>query len=233
MADQDLTKARLLEAAGEEFAEKGFVDARVRSICRRAGSAANPAAINYHFGGKEQLYIAAVLEAHRCQMKDRSEEPYNPSLPPDERLRAFIRQFLENVLTRTESSWQHALMTREILQPTEACEAVVRESIRPRFERLLEILGQFCPDAEPRRLYALAFSVIGQCLHYKIARPVSERLVGAETYASLDVEFLTDHVTNFTLAALGQGPPLARDGEPAVDSEPSPGGRRAGAAANP
>ena len=63
----DLTKARLLEAAGEEFAEKGFELARVRAICERAG--ANLAAINYHFGDKEQLYVEVLREAHRCGME--------------------------------------------------------------------------------------------------------------------------------------------------------------------
>lgn len=221
MPDPDLTKARLLEAAGEEFAEKGFAAARVRSICRRSG--ANPAAINYHFGGKEQLYVAAVVEAHHCQMRERSELAWDSVARPDVRLRAFIRQFLENVLTKTAASWHHALMLREMIQPTAACEALVRESIRPRFERLLEILRQVCPDAEPRRLHALAFSVIGQCLHYKLARPVSERLVGTENYAALDLEYLTDHVATFTLAALGQVPPFGRDGEPARAGEPAAG----------
>ncbi len=60
MEVQDTTKDRLLEAAGEEFAEKGFEMARVRTICERAG--ANIAAVNYHFGDKEQLYVQAVLE---------------------------------------------------------------------------------------------------------------------------------------------------------------------------
>ena len=66
---QDPTKARLLEAAGEEFAEKGFELARVRAICERAG--ANLAAVNYHFGDKEQLYVEALLEAHRCGLEPR------------------------------------------------------------------------------------------------------------------------------------------------------------------
>jgi AcrR family transcriptional regulator len=64
MPAMDATKLRLLEAAGEEFAEKGFEGAKVRSICSRAG--VNNAAVNYHFGDKEQLYVQAVLEAHRC-----------------------------------------------------------------------------------------------------------------------------------------------------------------------
>src|SRR5215472_2401527 len=91
---QDATKTRLLEAAGEEFAEKGFEAARVRSICRRAG--ANLAAVNYHFGDKEQLYVAAVLEAHRCGMELLHESLFR-GVPPAEQLRRFIHHFLSNV----------------------------------------------------------------------------------------------------------------------------------------
>lgn len=231
MAGPELTKARLLEAAGEEFAEVGLLQSRVRSICRRAGVPANPGAINYHFGGKEQLYIAAVLEAHHCQMRDREEAPFSADDPPADKLRAFIHRFLENVLTPTGSNWHHALMLREMLQPSEACEVVVREAIRPRFERLTGILREICPGAEPRRLHALAFSVIGQCLHYKMARAVSERLVGAEGYAALNLEYLTDHVTTFCLAALGLRPPFGTDGEPRTTSAHSLLPRETGAVA--
>jgi AcrR family transcriptional regulator len=207
MTVPDLTKTRLLEAAGHEFAEKGFEGARVRSICRRAG--ANLAAVNYHFGDKEQLYTQAVLEAHRCGTELLPEGAFREGAPA-EHLRRYIHHFLGNLLAmnRIDRGWHNTLLLREMLQPTAALEIVVRESIRPRFERLTGILRRVCPDADERRIHALAFSVIGQCLHYKMARAVSERLIGTEALDRLDLDYLTDHVTTFCLAALGLVPPL-------------------------
>ncbi len=201
---QDPTKARLLEAAGEEFAEKGFEGATVRSICDRAGT--NLAAVNYHFGDKEQLYEQAVLHAHRC----------GPGMPremaisgtPAEELRAFVAVFLENVVALRSPTWHQTLMLREMVNPTRASEALVREAIRPRFEVLSGIIRRLCPEADARRVQALAFSVVGQCLHYKLTRSISERLVGREAFERLDPEYLTDHVTRFTLAALGVAAPF-------------------------
>ncbi len=215
MEIQDPTKVRLLEAAGEEFAEKGFECARIRTICERAQ--ANVAAVNYHFGDKEQLYVQAVLEAHRCGFESEGgregEEPGGPA----EQLRSFIHHFLSRVLALHDpGDWRHRLMMREMLHPTPASDILIREAIRPRFERLARILRRFCPEAEERKLQALAFSVIGQCLHYKMARSITERLVGAEAMRALDLDFLTEHITSFCLAALGQVPPLNAAGESAM-----------------
>jgi AcrR family transcriptional regulator len=212
MMEHEATKTRLLEAAGQEFADKGFEAARIRRICELAE--ANVAAVNYHFGDKEQLYIAAVLEAHRCAAGLIPEEEF-AGREAAEQLRMFIHHFLGRVLAMNrDNTWHTTLMLREMLRPTSACEAVVRESIRPRFERLKGILRRICPAADERRLHVLVFSVIGQCLHYKMARAVSERLIGVDAFEALDLEYLTDHITRFTLAALGQSPPLDRAGQP-------------------
>lgn len=209
----DATKLKLLEAAGEEFAESGFEGAKIRSICSRAG--VNNAAVNYHFGDKEQLYVQAVLEAHRCGTELLPDDVFRQGTPADQ-LRRFIYHFLSNVLSLSrENSWHHALILREMLRPTSASETLVREAIRPRFDRLMGILRRVCPAAEERRLHALCFSVIGQCLHYRMAGAVSVRLVGVEAYERLDLDFLTEHITSFCLAALGLTPPLNEAGESA------------------
>lgn len=205
MTGQDPTKSRLLEAAGQEFAEKGYELARVRAICDRAG--ANLAAVNYHFGDKEQLYREVLLEAHRCG-PDPASSPALGALPPAEKLRAFITHFLEHVIALGDGdSWQTRLMMREIVDPTPALEFLVRESFRPRFELLKAIMREIRPEADDRRIDVLCFSVIGQCLHYKTARRVMERLIGDERFQALTASYLSDHIAEFTLAALGLGPP--------------------------
>jgi hypothetical protein len=132
---------------------------------------------------------------------------------PAEQLRRYIYHFLSNVVAIDKAGWHHALMLRELLQPTAALEILVRDAIRPRFERLQGVMRRICPDADERRLHALCFSVIGQCLHYKMARAVTERLIGTAAYEAMDLEFLTDHITSFCLAALGLIPPLNEAGE--------------------
>jgi hypothetical protein len=80
----------------------------------------------------------------------------------------------------------------------------------------MQALRELCPAADERRVHALAFSVVGQCLHYKVARPISTRLIGEEAYGRLDVEYLTEHIATVILAAVaafdGRGEALGAKG---------------------
>ncbi|NUR86043.1 MAG: TetR/AcrR family transcriptional regulator [Nonomuraea sp.] len=70
--DPERTKARILQAALEEFAAKGFAGARVSEIAARAGS--NKQLISYYFGGKEGLYraLSTRWESEESMFADRS-----------------------------------------------------------------------------------------------------------------------------------------------------------------
>src|SRR5437867_9871166 len=91
MTGKDTTKEHLLEVAGQVFAEKGYEEASVRDICTKAG--VNVAAVNYHFGGKEKLYVEAVKRACRRRLEENAPPPWGPDTPPAVRLRDFIRSF--------------------------------------------------------------------------------------------------------------------------------------------
>ena len=108
------TRERVLEAAADVFAEKGFRDATVREIVARAE--VNLAAVNYHFRDKERLY-AEVLE--REMRAVHAKHPIDDAgAPPEKRLRAFVAGFLHRVIDR--GSRVGRLMAREMIEPTAA-----------------------------------------------------------------------------------------------------------------
>lgn len=215
MDETDSTPLRILDAAGEEFAAKGFEDATVRDICQRAG--ANIAAVNYHFGDKQRLYVAAVKRAHAWRVEQAKMPFWPPGTLAEVRLQDFIRTFLRRMVIG-DATWHSRLMLREMLRPDSACVELVREYIRPEFDALLAILRELLRSAIPEsKLHLLAFSIVGQCLHYRVADPIVKNLVDSEEYASYTPEFLAEHVIEFSMSALRQ----IRDQLPRAQTEVS------------
>jgi AcrR family transcriptional regulator len=199
--DTDTTPQRIIEAAGEVFAEKGFEAATVREICKRGN--ANLAAINYHFGDKRRLYVEAVKRAHRSREMQFPMPDWAADTPPAQKLADFILTLLKRMTSPTKTQWEGDLMSREIARPSEACEELARESIRPHFKALGAILAELMPDADERKLHLTAFSIVGQCLHYKIAEPITRQLVSADEYDTYRPDLLAQHITSFTLRGIG------------------------------
>lgn len=197
------------------FAEWGFEGATVRTICRRAR--VNIAAVNYHFGDKERLYIETVKRAHLSRMEQFPIPSFPQDLPAAEKLRRFIRVLLTRMVLDECPAWHIQLMMRELLQPTAACMEMVRDFIRPNFDALLGILGEILPEDTPLdKRHLICFSIVGQCLHYRVARPVVRLLIAPEELATYDVDRLAEHIAEFTLAALGLREPLAGGHAPQV-----------------
>jgi TetR/AcrR family transcriptional regulator, regulator of cefoperazone and chloramphenicol sensitivity len=212
MPDHENTRNRILESAGELFAERGFDATNVRDITSSAGT--NLAAVNYHFGNKERLYVEAVRHAARsCDAS--APMPRWTDEEPEQRLRDFIRAFLERVLRSDKPAWHRLLIFREVAQPRPgACEEFVREFVRPTFDVLLGILRKMVPaSVQARELHLLGGSIVGQCLHYHHDRHIITLLVGEDEFNGYDLERLTDHLWRFSVAALrGLYPTLAKGG---------------------
>src|SRR4051812_33767112 len=137
--EQLITRQRLLEAAGEVFAEQGFRGATVRDICRRAD--ANVAAVKYHFGDKEKLYAEAVRFAHQCavgNIRDAGAELADDA-SPHERLRAFARGMLSGLLASGKPAWHGKIVARELAEPTAVLDQIAEQGVKPRLMILSKI----------------------------------------------------------------------------------------------
>jgi AcrR family transcriptional regulator len=204
-ADQQSdSRQRLLRVAEELFGLVGFRRATVREICERAR--VNNAMVNYYFGGKEGLY-RAVLE---FSLTESLRKPHAKATletqhaGPEERLRAFITEFLMYALANEPTRTRTArLIIREMAEPSEALRWVVDTLIRPvadDVETLVrEFLGTRASD-EDIRWYA--HSIIGQCLHYRSQRPALDHMYPDQKLGPEEARRLADHITRFSLGGL-------------------------------
>jgi len=196
----DVTQQRVLEAAEQVFAEKGFKAASIREISKKAR--ANVAAINYYFGDKERLYIEAVKYAHRACTEGEPFPEWAPGTPAVQKLRDFIRVMAARMLSPLSLA-STQLMMREMARPTAACVEVVNEYIQPMAYILGGILKELLPAASEQKIYLVAFSIVGQCLFYRNDRAIAAILVGEEEFERYDAQLVADHVASFTLRGLG------------------------------
>jgi len=194
------TRQRLLLAAGEVFAERGFRAATVRDIVERAG--ANVAAVNYHFRDKERLYDEVL--AWCC----RGAAEWLPALADDlapmpQRLRAFVGSFLDRCLGTQEPAWHWQLLAREMAEPTPALNTLVERVMRPTYERLVPIVqGLTEGRLTEQAAWLCAQSIIAQCVHQKHAQSIIQRLGEPLPLGDNRAEVLAEHIFRFSLAAI-------------------------------
>jgi AcrR family transcriptional regulator len=200
---EDETRQRLLAAAGEIFSCKGFEAATVREITRLAK--VNLAAIHYHFGSKERLYQAVLEYAHR---EANRRFPPDLGLPegetaPETRLYAYVRALFLRLFDKGRHVWLHRLMAREMAEPSSNLPGLIERCLAPANAVLRDIVAQILgPEASPVLIARCAQSVVGQCRHLALDRPVLASLYPDCDPETDDVEALAAHVTRFSLAAM-------------------------------
>lgn len=217
--DLQQTRQRLLDAAGEVFAERGFLGASIREISRRAH--ANVAAVNYHFGDKARLYRAVLKYAHACAHD--TMESLQATIPagatPEEKLDAFVRSALTRTLAAGRPAWHGKLVAREMIEPSPALDAFVAEDIYPRFIILRTIIAEILGvPLEHDSVRWQAASVIAQALFWHHNKPVVQRLYPDLKYSDEQIEFIARHVVEFSLTGLRGARTRIRADEGAVDA---------------
>jgi AcrR family transcriptional regulator len=86
----DLARTRLLDAALQSFARRGFHGTGTRDIAEAAGMSS--AAVYVHYRTKEQLLFELSLAGHQ-RVRRRMDEAAAGGTDPAERLRSVVREF--------------------------------------------------------------------------------------------------------------------------------------------
>lgn len=191
-------RERILLAAEQVFAERGFKGATTREVAEKAGIASS--LIFYYFKNKMALY-EAVFQSFFVQLEDLIRQ--NLSLDLD-RL-GQLRQFL---FTFTDYAKAHRNMMRILLREIIDNGHMVRKIAQVYFTPLYEISNEFLQQGKREGLFRevdplhYIHSFIGMNVFYFVAEPILRTVGPGDPYDSEEVEKRKIEVWNLIRSSL-------------------------------
>ena len=166
--DCEDTHDRILSTAQKLFADKGFDATSVRDITTEAGC--NVASVNYHFGGKDKLYLETfrsmltVLRDRRLEMMGElmARQP-SPSL--EEFVETFAVIMIEPLVGDSRGRMFLNLVSREMIAPRLPQGVLLEEFFEPMMERATAALARVGPALDEASARLCVMSLVGQLLH--------------------------------------------------------------------
>jgi len=185
MYDAEATRTRLLDAAEALFADRGYNAVSVRDIARHAH--VNLAAVGYHFGSKENLFVESLmrqmrpLNASRLATLDALEARV---VPPTlaEVLDAFSRVMVEAAISeQTTGTRLHRNLSRAFAESDEIARIVFRKEMLPAAMRFLQAIRRASPELSlPAATHGVAMfaGCLVHTLRWAVSPPFPELLAG-------------------------------------------------------
>lgn len=202
--DAQETRQRLLAAAAQVFAERGFWETTHVEICKKAK--ANTAAVNYHFGSKENLYVAAWKYSFEKSVEAHPPDGgIAPTAPVRERLRGRILAFMQRIAD--PDNHEVEIMHKEMANPTGLLTEALPQALEPLRQGMRSIVRELLGDGAGEQQVAFCvMSLVGQCfgpmLHLRHAKLAPGTPRPASLPFPFGVEEMADHVTQFSLAGI-------------------------------
>ncbi|WP_293729699.1 TetR family transcriptional regulator [uncultured Phascolarctobacterium sp.] len=171
------TRAHIIECAGRLIAGRGFAQTTSKSICQAAQ--VNMAAVNYHFGSRDGLYIAVLQEVHDHLMTlEELERLYHSEQSAADKIKAFVRMYISLL---KQDNWYVEVWTRELLTPSPMFMQVLNINM-PKFHIVLQLFASYLElPATDMRLYSCIFGTMApfMLLYLQHRSPIVQHLSGS------------------------------------------------------
>lgn len=205
-SDTRQTRRRLLAAASEVFAEKGFWAATNADICKKAK--VNPAAVNYHFISKENLYVEAWKYSFERSIRAHPVDGgVRPESTPEERLHGRIMSFIQRITDPETHDLE--IMHKETVNPTGLLAETITKAIEPIDQELKLVIQELLGGSASEQQVLFCFiSIMSQCLGFMMHLRASKNAPVFQPTSlpqlGLDVKKVADHITQFSLAGISR-----------------------------
>lgn len=161
------SRERILKAALEVFAAKGYGQASTREICKRAG--VNVAGIHYYFGDKASLYRALFQIPEKLFQLPPSLQ--DPATTLEDGLAAWYRHVMGFVLEPDDGGRIRLLFLREQVEPSGLLEERGTGILGLYHAHLVRFLAPRLGVDEPDpALHQLVFSLVGMAMVFFVER---------------------------------------------------------------
>ena len=200
--DRQTTQLQLLEAAGQEFAEKGFERTTAKEICERAGT--NTAAVNYYFGGIEGLHAAVLEEArNRLFSADAVSKAVAGKSDPKAKLEAVLEVVARALTGPLSSSWVFRVLGRELVSPSSMLETK-EKVILPRARLLRQFIAELMklPEDHPAVARGCVSLMAPICMLILADRDHLARALPAMGLKPDDAPAIARHMFRYALAGM-------------------------------
>ena len=196
------TRSRILDGAEELFGERGLDRVSIRDITRKAR--VNLAAINYHFGSKEDL-IAAVFERRvvpvneaRLAALSTVEKSAGKRIPRLEAiLEAFIRPALQSSLEKSKGGTAFSkLFGRCLSEPSPEVVILLKRQFAPLVERMDSALKKALPHLSRSEIFWRMKFTYGALHHWLLTKDKFR----PDWVEDVDVETQTQKLISFAAA---------------------------------
>ncbi len=174
------TKRKIIEAALRIISTEGFYKVTIRKVASLAG--VNVAAINYHFGTKDQLINEALLNITE-QLKSSFTALRSEEIEPEERLNAFLDNYAETIVRYPDIIKNFILQSITEYQISGEYEAFFQEE---GFDLIRNTLKQIRPEDSNTAIEMRIMQMMGA-----LAFPV---LVANRTIALKDFDYSHEEV---------------------------------------
>ncbi len=159
------TKDLLINKAGKLFAENGLNGTSIKKIADETEQ--NIAAVNYHFGSKENLF----LEILKMVLK-KAEFSINADISTLNKSQAIdlVKKFIEAkcnfFLSKNNPNWYGQLIVKAVHETPESIQDKVAKFFYPDFEKLQQLAMVIRPDYTFSQAQLWAHSIMGQMVFY-------------------------------------------------------------------
>ena len=196
------SRAAILRAAAQEFAEHGIAGARTDAIARAAK--VNKALLYYYFQDKETLY-GAVLDNAFSGMRSSVFRVLDSDLPPREKILSYVGAYFDFIAS---NQIYPKLMQREMMRAREGdsvhIDRLVKTYFKPIYRRVGELLHKGIAEGDFRKVDPAHFvpSMISMIVFYFSSAPVMRRIVRFDPLTPQRIAERRAAVLDFISAAL-------------------------------